>query len=395
MGICCCKKKKNTFIEDLEKNNDIHLLEKNKEINLIDKNSEINLFEKNNEINITDKNNEIKLRNKNSEINLSNKNSEINLSNKHSEIHPLENNNEIHPLDKNIEIPFEKKLNVKDFEKIKSLGKGSFGETYLVKSKNNNKTYAMKIINKHLIRENYQGEHTQIERDLLSQESCSFVVNIKFVFQDEENLYILTEFIEGYDLYFQLHKEKKFKNENAKFYLIEIILAIEFLHNNNIIYRDLKLKHILLDLSGHIKLTNVGLSTILKKPKEKSDSNSGISEYLAPEIFSNKEYDSTVDWWSLGCIFYEMLIGRSPYKIQGESFNEEIYKKRVLIPDYVTDEAEDLINKLLIIDSKKRLGYGIDGMNNIKQHPYFKDINWDDALNKKLIPPFIPHNDYE
>ena len=352
MGIFCrcCKKKNNTKIENLDRNNEINLLDKNNENFLLDKNNE--LLENNNEI--------------------------------------LDNNNE--NVDKNKEIPFEKKLNIKDFERIKLLGKGSFGEVYLVKSKIDNKSYAMKIIDKKIIRENNKDEHTQIEGDLSLKESCPFIANIKFVFQDENNLYILTEFIEGNVLLLQLNKEKKFKNENAKIYLAEIILALDFLHNNNIIYRDLKPKNILLDNSGHIKLTNFGLSRITKDPKEKFDKNCGNSEYLAPEIFSNLEYDSTVDFWSLGCIFYEMLIGRSPYKLQGESFNEELYKKRVLIPDYINDEAEDLINKLLVIDSKKRLGYGIDGMNNIKKHPYFNDINWNDALNKKLIPPFIPHN---
>ena len=410
MGICCCKKKRNTFIENFDNNNDIHLIDKNNEIhslkknnenNLLDNNNEIHSLEKNNEIHLSkkineiyplDKNNEIKPLEKN-EIHLSNNNNETHALDKNNDFNPLEKINEILPLDKNKEIHLEKKLNVKDFERIKLLGKGSFGEINLVKSKIDNKTYSMKIINKCLIRENEQRQLAQIEKNLLSKPSCSFIVNIKYVFQDEENLYILTDFIEGCDLSFQMNKGKKFKNENAKFYLIEIILAIEFLHRNNIIYRDLKPKKILLDNSGHIKLTNFGLSIIIKNPIGKLDTNKEFSEYLAPEIFSDLEYDSSVDWWSLGCIFYEMLIGRPPYKIKGESFNEEIYKKRILIPDYVTDEAEDLINKLLVVDSKKRLGSGIDGIKNIKQHLYFKDINWNDAMDRKLIPPFIPHND--
>ena len=107
---------------------------------------------------------------------------------------------------------------------------------------------------------------------------------------------------------------------------------------------------------------------------------------------SKEGYDSTVDWWSLGCVFYEMLIGRAPYKIVlGDSLNEELYNERILIPDYVTDEACDLIKKLLIINPKKRLGYGEDGAKKIKQHPYFKDVNWDNVWKQKIEPPFIPN----
>ena len=282
-------------------------------------------------------------------------------------------------------------LKVKDFQRIKLLGKGSFGEVYLVKSNSNNKTYAMKILNKDYIRERQQEKHTKIERDLLSRTNCSFIVNIKFAFQDNSNLYILTEFMQGGDLFFHLHREKRFTDEKAKFYLIEIILAIEYLHNNNMIYRDLKPENLLLDKTGHIKLTDFGLSKILKNPKEKSYTICGTPQYLAPEILSNKGYDSAVDWWSLGCVFYEMLIGSYPFKIRlGESLNEDIYKKEILIPDYVTKEAQDLIYKLLVVNPKKRLGFGPDGANKIKNHSYFKNINWKDALNKKLIPPFIP-----
>ena len=282
------------------------------------------------------------------------------------------------------------KLKVKDFQRIKLLGKGSFGEVYLVRY-SNNKTYAMKILDKNYIREKHQEQHTKIERDLLSRTNCSFIVNIKFAFQDNTNLYILTEFMQGGDLFFHLHREKRFFNEKAKFYLVEIILAIEYLHNNNMIYRDLKPENILLDKTGHIKLTDFGLSKILKNPKEKSYTICGTPQYLAPEILTNKGYDNTVDWWSLGCVFYEMLIGRYPFKIGlGESLNEDIYKKDILIPDYVSDEAQDLINKLLVINPKKRLGFGQDGAIKIKQHSYFKNINWEDAWNLKLIPPFVP-----
>ena len=288
--------------------------------------------------------------------------------------------------------PFGIKLKVSDFQKLKLLGKGSFGEVYLVKFKKNNKIYAMKILDKNDIIEKHQEEHTKIERDLLTRINCPFIVNIKFAFQDKDNLYIITEFMQGGELFFHLHKEKRFKDEKAKFYIIEIILAIEYLHKNKMLYRDLKPENVLIDTNGHIKLTDFGLSKIIQKPKEKAYTICGTPQYLAPEVLSDKGYDCTVDWWSLGCVLYELLVGRSPFRILlGDSLNEDFYKKKILIPDYVSDEAQDLITKLLIINPLKRLGYGEDGANKIKQHPYFKGINWDDAWNLKLKPPFIPN----
>ena len=288
--------------------------------------------------------------------------------------------------------PFGIKLKVTDFQKLKLLGKGSFGEVYLVKFKKNNKIYAMKILDKNDIIEKHQEEHTKIERDLLTRINCPFIVNIKFAFQDKDNLYIITEFMQGGELFFHLHKEKRFKDEKAKFYIIEIILAIEYLHKNKMLYRDLKPENVLIDTNGHIKLTDFGLSKIIQKPKEKAYTICGTPQYLAPEVLSDKGYDCTVDWWSLGCVLYELLIGRSPFRILlGDSLNEDFYKKKILIPDYVSDEAQDLITKLLIINPLKRLGYGEDGAYKIKQHPYFKGINWDDAWNLKLKPPFIPN----
>ena len=287
--------------------------------------------------------------------------------------------------------PLQMKIKVNDFQKIKLIGKGSFGEVYLVKLKKNNKIYAMKTLDKNFVIENHQQEHTKIERDLLTRINCPFVVNIKFAFQDKSTLYIITEFMQGGELFFHLHKEKRFNNEKAKFYIIEMILAIEYLHKNNMLYRDLKPENVLIDKTGHIKLTDFGLSKIIRKPKDKAYTICGTPQYLAPEVLSDQGYDYTVDWWSLGCVFYELLIGRAPYKILlGDSLNEDIYSKPYIIPDYVSDEAQDLINKLLVINPKKRLGYGDNGSNKIKHHPYFKDVNWQDAWNLKLKPPFIP-----
>ena len=284
------------------------------------------------------------------------------------------------------------KITIKDFQKIKLLGKGSFGEVFLVKYIKTNKIYAMKILDKNKVIEGGQVEHTKIERDLLVNINCPFIVDIKFAFQDKDNLYIITEFMQGGELFFHLHKEKRFTNDKAKFYVAEIVAAIEYLHKKKIVYRDLKPENVLISDTGHVKLTDFGLSKIFKKSKEKAYTICGTPQYLAPEVIISEDgYDSTVDWWSLGCVLYELLIGRAPFRIcLGDSLNEDLYKKKILIPDYVCEDAKDLITKLLVVEPKKRLGYGENGAKKIKHHPFFKGINWDDVWNQRINPPFIP-----
>ena len=283
------------------------------------------------------------------------------------------------------------KLTFHDFIKLKVLGKGSFGEVLLVKLKANNKYYAMKILIKKQVKLRHQEAHTKAERDLMVKINCPFIVNIKFAFQDEYKLYIITEFMQGGEMFFHLHKEKKFSNEKARFYIIEIILAIEFLHKHNMLYRDLKPENIMVDSNGHIKLTDFGLSKMFTKTKEKAFTICGTPQYLAPEILSDDGYDNSVDWWSLGCVMYEMLVGKAPFKIpKGSYLSADLYKKKISIPEYVTPEAKDLISKLLIPNPKNRLGYGKDGAQKIKDHPYFEGINWQDAWDRKLEPPLVP-----
>ena len=283
------------------------------------------------------------------------------------------------------------KLTFHDFERLKVLGKGSFGEVLLVRLKANNKYYAMKILTKKNVKLRHQEVHTKAERDLMVKINCPFIVNIKFAFQDAVSLYIITEFMQGGEMFFHLHRERKFSEEKTRFYIVEMVLAIEFLHKNKMLYRDLKPENIMIDSNGHIKLTDFGLSKMIKKSKEKAFTICGTPQYLAPEILSDDGYDNSVDWWSLGCVMYEMLVGAAPFKIpRGSYLSADLYKKKVVIPDTVSTEAKDLIRQLLVPNPKKRLGYGVDGAKKIKEHQFFEDIDWDDAWNRKLNPPFVP-----
>ena len=289
-------------------------------------------------------------------------------------------------------------LNVKvtynDFEPIKLLGRGSFGEVLLVRLKANKKVYAMKILNKNLLKIKKQELHTKTERDLMVKINCPFIVNIKSAFQDTKKLYIVSEFMQGGDMFFHLHDGQiiVFNNEKAKFYILELVLALECLHKHNMVYRDLKPENILLDEKGHVKLTDFGLSKILETESDKAFTICGTPQYLAPEVLLKKGYDKAVDWWSLGCVMYEMLTGRLPFPIKrGIKLNTKLYERGIDFPSILTKEAKDLMQKLLVVDPTERLGSGPNGSENIKNHSFFKGVNWKEAWNKKLKPPFIPN----
>ena len=276
-----------------------------------------------------------------------------------------------------------------DFELLKQIGRGSLGEVLLVKYKLNNKLYAMKILSKSTIKEKGQEIHTQTERDLMVQINNPFIVNIKFAFQNESKLFLVQEFVQGGDLYFHLQESGKFTNERVKFYITELVLAIIFLHKKNMIYRDLKPENILLDKNGHIKLTDFGISKLLLSSSEKAYTICGTSSYLAPEIMEGKGYNKPVDWWSLGCVMFEMLTGRYPYKVPDNNFGyfepKVVFSKKIKFPKNFDDVTKDLLLKLLEINPDKRIGD-----DDIKNHQYFSDVNWDDVMNKKVNPPFVP-----
>ena len=284
------------------------------------------------------------------------------------------------------------KISEEDFTKITLIGKGSYGYVYLVRYNKNNAIYAMKVYIKSDLREKNQENNTKSERNLMTQINFPFIVSVKFAFQTESKLFLVQEFIQGGDLFFHIHSDQKFSNQKTKFYVVELVLAIEFLHNNNMIYRDLKPENILIDAKGHIKLTDFGLSKIVDLYKgKKSYTMCGTLQYLAPEIMSGEGYDECVDWWSLGIIMFEMLTGKLPFKFKCDGQPDlNIYNRNIIYPSWMEENAKDLISKLLIIDPNNRIGNGINGAENIKKHPFFSDIDWDQALNKKITPPFIP-----
>ena len=286
------------------------------------------------------------------------------------------------------------KLSYQDFEPLKLIGTGSFGKVLLVKYNSNNNLYAMKVLNKSQIKLKKQEENTKNERDLMVKLNNPFILSIKFAFQDESKLYIVSVFLQGGDLFYHLHHSTiNLTEEVAKFYIIELILGLEFLHQNNVIFRDLKPENILLDSEGHIRISDFGLSKLLENSRDKAYTLCGTLKYLAPEILKNKGYEKSVDWWSLGCIFYEMLMGHLPFKINGNVIDPEVFEEKIKFNDNMNPLLIDLISQLLAVNPKKRIGYGDSDAKKIKEHQYFSDVDWNKYLNKEIDPPFVPKLD--
>ncbi|SBT50397.1 rac-beta serine/threonine protein kinase, putative [Plasmodium ovale wallikeri] len=277
------------------------------------------------------------------------------------------------------------------FNFLKVIGKGSYGKVLLVKHVKNNKLYAMKILRKENIISRNQLEHTKIERNVLKCVSHPFIVKMYYAFQTSKKLYFILEYCPGGELFFHLSKLREFAEDAAKFYSSEIILALQYLHQLNIIYRDLKPENVLLDEHGHIRLTDFGLSKEGITDSNSARSLCGTPEYLAPEIINQTGHGKAVDWWSLGIMLYEMLTGNLPFNsINRNILFERIKYETLTYPSTLSSTAVDLLKKLFEKNPKKRLGSGVTDAEEIKSHPFFKNVNWDDVLSKRVKPPFKP-----
>jgi tRNA A-37 threonylcarbamoyl transferase component Bud32 len=191
-----------------------------------------------------------------------------------------------------------------EFELLKVVGKGSFGKVLQVRKKDTNRIYAMKILQKKDIIERQEIAHTLSERNVLIQATSPFLVGLKFSFQTPAKLYLVVDYMNGGELFYHLQKETAFSEERAKFYTAELVLALDHLHKYNVVYRDLKPENILLDANGHIALTDFGLCKENVAYDDTTNTFCGTAEYLAPEVLMAKGYGKSVDWWSLGILFF-------------------------------------------------------------------------------------------
>jgi len=283
------------------------------------------------------------------------------------------------------------KADPSQFEILKFIGKGGFAKVFLVKKikgRDAGRVYAMKVLKKASLKV-YDRARTKMERDILVKIRHPFIVKIHYAFQTEGKLYLILDFLRGGDLYTRLSLENSLKEEHVKFYLAELVLALEHLHTLGIVYRDLKPENILLDSEGHITITDFGLS------KESTDGKTysfcGTVEYMAPEVVARTGHTESADWWSLGVLMYEMLTGIIPFK--GKDRKETmklILNGEYRIPKFLSSNATRLLKNLFIKNPHYRLGSGPSGANEIKRHPFFQTIDWDRLYARQIPPPFKP-----
>jgi tRNA A-37 threonylcarbamoyl transferase component Bud32 len=218
--------------------------------------------------------------------------------------------------DMNIGSELEESLSVSDFDLLKVVGKGAFGKVMLVRKRANKgagQIYAMKVLKKSVISAKGQVEHTKSERSILCEIRHPFIVRLRFAFQSDDKLYLVTDYYNGGSLFYHLRKSRAFTEERAKFYAAELLSALDHLHQQHIIYRDLKLENVLMDNVGHIALTDFGLSKQNIDLTGGASTFCGTAEYIAPELLKGQKYGTAVDWWSFGILLFEMMHGRTPF----------------------------------------------------------------------------------
>ena len=305
------------------------------------------------------------------------------------------------------------KQTIRDYESIKIIGRGAFGEVHVCRVKKTGEIVAIKKIKKDEIIKKNQIIHIRNEQKFMSKVKSPWIVELKASFQDNDFLYLVMEFLPGGDFMNLLIEKDKLTEEEAKFYTAELILAVESIHKLDCIHRDIKPDNILIDKTGHIKLSDFGLAKVSDKLYEQNSTKTpnynpnkrthqklyscvGTAFYVAPEVLKKKGYSQEIDWWSVGVIFYEMLVGYAPfYAEETQEVINKVLGKIWEVPEEIklSKEALDFMKRMMS-DPNERLGK--NGPEEIKSHPFFKGVDWDNIRNN-MKPPFIPdiENDYD
>ncbi|KND03090.1 AGC/RSK/RSKP70 protein kinase [Spizellomyces punctatus DAOM BR117] len=294
---------------------------------------------------------------------------------------------------------YRRKVGLSDFDVVSVIGKGAYGKVFLVRKKGGlhatqgkSDLYAMKVLRKaSIVLHGKDAEHTRNERNILEEVQHPFIVTLHYAFQTEFKLYLILSYASGGELFTYLAHEKMFAEDVACFYIAELLLAIEHLHELGIIYRDLKPENVLLNSTGHVLLTDFGLSKVALDARTVC----GTIEFMAPEVLDEHRqegYDKAVDYWSLGVMLYDMLTGSVPWKGNRKQIMDGILKKKVTCPKYMTAHARDLCTKLLQKNPGKRLGSGPKGPAQAKEHLFFRrnKLDWQKLAKLEVAPPLVP-----
>lgn len=290
--------------------------------------------------------------------------------------------------DKAWEAPPKSTSNLDNYDRIKTIGTGSFGRVMLVQDIDNDRYYAMKILEKQKIVKMKQVEHTLSEKKILACISYPFIVNLVDSFKDNSYLYMILEYVGGGEMFSHLRQCGRFSEAQTKFYASNIVLVLEYLHSLDILYRDLKPENLLIDQHGYIKVTDFGFA---KKVKSRTYTLCGTPEYLAPEIIQNKGYNKAVDWWAFGVLLYEMISGYPPFFADNPmQIYEKIVAGKVRYSSQVPVDLKDLIKHFLQVDITRRYGNMKNAVQDIKGHKWLQGIEWMAMYQKKVKAPFVP-----
>ncbi|KAI9320612.1 kinase-like domain-containing protein [Dichotomocladium elegans] len=284
-------------------------------------------------------------------------------------------------------------IGLDDFNFLAVLGRGNFGKVMLAEEKHDRNLYAIKVLKKRFIIDNDELESVRSEKRIFqaaNRERHPFLTGLHSCFQTESRVYFVMEYVSGGDLMWHIQREP-FSERRAKFYACEVLLALEYFHKQGITYRDLKLDNILLGLDGHVKIADYGLCKEEMWYGCTTGTFCGTPEFMAPEILLEQKYGREVDWWAYGVLIYEMLLGQSPFRGEDEDeIFDAILEDEILYPINMSRDSVSICQKLLMRNPTMRLGAGKDDAQEIKQHAFFRGVNWDDMLAKRVPPPFYP-----
>ena len=294
------------------------------------------------------------------------------------------------------------KVELNDFEIIKTIGRGSVGKILLVRYRSTGDLYSIKSMRKDQLLSESLIDNILDEKNILSEGQCEFILQLSFFFQSPERIYFVTPFMKGGDLYHKLKIDGYLSEDLVRFYTAQIAIALQHLHEFGIAYRDLKPENILIDEDGYIKLCDFGASIHFQGTR-KENTFAGSPEYASPEMISHEGHNIMSDWWSFGILIYELLYGITPFfnkdknrmyeliEIGELKFPKTIKVENDIKPIKVSDEAKHIITKLLEKNPGSRLGK--NGLKEIKIHPFFGNLNFDMINHKKLKSPFKPQID--
>ncbi|KAL2095237.1 hypothetical protein ACEWY4_009956 [Coilia grayii] len=285
------------------------------------------------------------------------------------------------------------------FNDFRVLGKGGFGEVCACQMKATGKMYANKKLNKKRLKKRKGYEGAIVEKRILAKVHSRFIVTLAYAFQTKTDLCLVMTIMNGGDLRFHMYnvdeKNPGFNETRACFYTAQIICGLEHLHQHRIVYRDLKPENVLLDDAGHVRLSDLGLAVELPPGKDKTSGYAGTPGFMAPELLEKKEYDYTVDYFTLGVTLYEMVAAKGPFRVRGEQVENTEVTRRILkdpvsYPDTFSKELKDICEGLMEKDPAKRLGFKNNDCSELKAQSYFKDLNWGRLEAGMVPPPFVP-----